>query len=114
MDGTIGDYFANGRRLRPATLDYATQNFPRLILRSKQEKLSVSYQQQAGNPDVIQAISSISRFEKWVILKSDFDLCKKIADKVELRLFRSDNETVVLDKILAYVKIEFAGRGVPV
>lgn len=113
MDSIIGDFFQNGRRLRAATEEYAVSAFPRLILRLKQGRLIVSVQQTVGNPDVVASYNPSCRFESWVILKTDFDICIKILDKFVLNAFRSDNESIVLDKIRAYVKFEFAGIGVP-
>jgi hypothetical protein len=113
MDSVIGDFFRNGRRLRPATEDFAVDNFPRLILRLKQNRLIVGLDTSVGNADLVVLRNPRIRHESWTILKSDFDVCKSIADKVSLHLFPGDNETIIMQRILGHVKVEFAGRGVP-
>lgn len=113
MDSTIGDFFRLGRRLRPATEDFAIQNFPRLILRLKQNKLIVTNDQSVGNADLVQLRNPQIRRESWCLLKSDFDICKDIAAKTAFHIFPGDTESVILQRILAHVKVAFAGRGVP-
>lgn len=113
MDSILGDYFINGRRLRSATLEFALLNFPRLIQRLKQNQLVISNQEFVGNPSVIILYNPKIRHEIWTILKSDFDLCRDIAGKIELKTFPGDNEIVALCRISSYIKTVFAGRGVP-
>lgn len=110
MDGSIGNHFSRGRRLRPATREFAIESFPKLILRLKQNRLTITLDQSAGNASLVILRNRNSNYEFWHIVQEDFDICKNIASKVQLRLFPTDNEDVVLSKIRSYIAIEFASR----
>lgn len=108
----IGDFFRRGRRLRPATLEFAIQNFPVLILRLKQNRLIVTSDDSVGNASVVVLKGKVAH-EQWAILRSDFDICKKIAGNTALHIFPGDTDRIILDRIEAHIMVEFAGRGIP-
>lgn len=110
MDSIIGDFFSCGRRIRPATREFAINNYPKLILRLKQNNLIISNDQSVGNANLVKLISKISKFERWHITKTDFDICKTISGEIQLKVFPSDNERTAIDKIKAYVIIRFSDR----
>lgn len=116
MDGTLGDKFGGdrpARRIRPVTFEYAVANFPKLIVRLKQGRLLLSSQSSREGPETILLYDPKRIENRWFLLKSDFDIVKKISDESVLRLFPSDTEKDIEARILVKVKLEFRGRGIP-
>jgi hypothetical protein len=114
VDGTIGDRFLNGRRLRPATLEYALANFPKIVVKLLQGKLLVSTAKSVEDRDVVILRDVLPTMGPAVfLLREDFEICKQISTKVRLRTFPTDRLEDAEAKAAAYVRVEFAGRGVP-
>jgi len=115
MDAIIGDFFRRGRRLRPASQQYAENNFPRIIIRLKQRKLSIIESKiLSGKRVMVLYNPQYFNQERWVILESDFLLIKEIALKTKLGVFPSLGIREQEKRIKPYVSQAFFGRGVPV
>ena len=113
MDSIIGDKFVNGRRLRLATLEYASEQFPRLIYELKTNKLQISVTKILDGNRVVTLYNPNNRRDKWIILESDFIKCRDIAGRINIPMFPADTHKMTLNKILALVQLEWAGQGVP-
>lgn len=103
----LGNKFAGGRRLRPATHDYAVSTFPRLIYRLKQNVLKITISTILDGKQVCNIKNPKIPSESWIILGSDFDICKSIADQVALRIFPSDTQEIIETRIRTLVAMEF-------
>lgn len=72
--------------------------------------MRVSSASSAGGPDVV-LIQSWSRPDSSILLlRPDFELCKKIALQAAKKLFPNDGSRDVEARIRAWVSQEFAGR----
>jgi hypothetical protein len=116
LDGVLGDRFTGGKdshRFRPATLEYASANFPRLIVEMKRNRLLLSRQSSVEDPETVVLYNPGKPENRWVVLGSDWDIIKRISDNCILTLFASDTDAVIEARIRAQVELAFAGRGVP-
>lgn len=111
MDGTLRNQFFSGRRVRPATLEFAEATFPRLIVGLKTGRLLVSNTSAAGGPDVVFVADPRDPSFRHLLLREDFDICKSIASRIALRTFPTDSSSTAEASALAHVRVEFAGRG---
>jgi len=111
MDSILADHVRLGKLVRPASYSHAVSAFPKFILRLKQQKLQILISNNINAKPIVQAHNKTCRSERWLLLKSDFDICKSIALRVKLRLFPSDRLEDAEERIKALVKLEFANRG---
>jgi hypothetical protein len=108
MGSILGNQFAGGRRLRPATHDYALSNFPRLIYRLRQGSLHILVNNILDGKRVCNIKNpSHPKSECWIILESDFLICKGIAEQVALSIFPSDTQEIVEARIKSLVSVAF-------
>ena len=110
MDGALGDRVANERLLRPATLTYALDNFPRLIYRLKQRRLKILKTSIINAKRFFRLRDSVNKHEAWIILEVDFDKCREIAEETEIKTFPSDIQKTVEERIRALVRVSFSDR----
>lgn len=108
MDAIVGDRFLNGRRLRPATYEYALEQFPRLIFDLKTNKLKIVNSKILSGKQAVWLHNPNVKRNKWVILESDFIKCRDIAGQVVIPLFPNETHKMILDRIAALVKLVFA------
>jgi len=113
MDGIIGDRFAAGRRIRPATQEFAVTTFPSVIISLMLGKLQVLVTSPASGPEIVKLWVPPLKKEPLTIVKSDFDIIKQIAQTSTLRMFPSETLMQAETRIRARVAVEFAGRGIP-
>jgi hypothetical protein len=113
MDGIIGDHFAAGRRIRPATQEFAVIAFPSIIVSLMQNQLQILVTGIASGPSLVRMWTGPLRKQPLTILESDFDLIKQIAQSTTLRLFPSETLEQATMRIKSLVSVVFAGRGVP-
>lgn len=104
-DGLTG--LPGPRLLRPATREVALASFPLFILRLKQGLLEVSAPAAAEGPRVLVAFRPGLLRERWKMLYSDFEKCKRVAALVATPLFATDTDSVILSRIAAYLAVEF-------
>lgn len=108
MDSILGDSFMNGRRLRPATLEYALQNYPRVIAYLKLGKLVVYAPRACDGRDVVEVRSKTSSVYHLVMTRGDFDKCVEISKLMTIPLFPSDVEKDWFDRASAHIRNVFA------
>ena len=108
MDSILGDSFMNGRRLRPATLDYALENYPRVVAWIKLGKFDVSAPRACDGNDVVEMRGRGSPVYHLVMVRRDFDKCVAIAKQMTIPLFPSDIEQDWFDRASAYIRQSFA------
>lgn len=113
MDGIIGDRFAAGRRIRPATQEFAVLAFPSMIVAMLQGRLQILPTRSASGPEIVRMWIWTLRKEPLTVTRADFDLIKQIAETSTLRVFPSETPAQSESRIRARVLVEFAGRGVP-
>lgn len=104
-DGLTG--LPGPRLLRPATREVALASFPLFVLRLKQGLLEVSAPDSVGGPKVLVAFRPGLLRERWRMLYSDFEKCKRVAALVATPLFATDSEPDILARIAAYLAVEF-------
>lgn len=115
LDGSLDDKLSGEspeRLLRPASYDYAVTAFPQFILLLKRNGLTLHFTWSAGSVEVVTAIQAVAAGRRWVMLRPDFDICKDISKKVR-RLWPGEPDDSYLERIRGFVKVAFAGRGVP-
>lgn len=78
-----------------------------------QGRLRLDFANSAGSVETVSMWVGPLRRGPLTILRKDFDLIKKIAQRSTLRLFPSDTLVDAEARIRAQVQVEFAGRGVP-
>ncbi len=83
-------------------------SFPLFVLRLKQGLLEISAPAAAEGPRVVRAFRPGLLRERWTMLYSDFEKCKKVAALVATPLFVTDTEPVLLARIAAYLAVEFS------
>lgn len=110
MDGILGDRIEQERLFRPVTLSYALDNFPRFILRMKQQRLLCLSTTVIRGKKFYKVRDRINKHENWIILEVDFDLCKEIAGEVKLRVFPFDTMKKMEDNIRALIRVSFSDR----
>jgi hypothetical protein len=110
MDAVLGDHRVNRRLLRLATLTYALDNFPRLIYRLKQGRLFISPSTVLDGKKAFRCRNRQHRHESWIILETDFNLCRDIANRMELKIFPSDTQKVIEERIRSMVRVSFNDR----
>jgi hypothetical protein len=110
MDGALGDRVVQDRLHRLVTLSYASDNFPRLIYRLKQRRLKLLKSTILSGKKVFHLQDLINKHEKWIILETDFDRCKEIAENVKIRGFPSDSQRIVEENIRVLVRVSFSDR----
>jgi hypothetical protein len=113
MDGTIRNRMGFGRRLRPATLEFALQVFPRLIVGLRSGSLIVSNPSAAGGPEYVCVVDPRDRYFRYLIVKSDFEACRQMALRLPVDTFHGAIPDRAIDAARSMVEVEFAGRGVP-
>lgn len=110
LEGGPVDQFTQdsvNRRLRPINHDYAVNNVPQIILLLKRNKLKITRSFSRENPPVMYLDYPNHIGNKWILLESDFIKIKEVAKKVDVRLFPHEREDVILNRILAYVLVEW-------
>lgn len=107
MDAIVGDKFVDERRLRPATLEFALQNFPPMIVDLKQGKLKIDVTGTIRGKEVVTVWRPNLIESKLTILRSDFEKCRDIARLVQIPLFISDTRDEIHERIRAHIRIEF-------
>lgn len=108
MDSIIGDRFVQGRKLRPATLDYALQNYPKVVVGIKLNKYRIDTYNTVEGKEIMNLVCPSSPIYDIVMLRSDFEKCRSIATKMTIPLFPSD---ILLDweqRAAAHIRIAFA------
>lgn len=116
LDGSLQDRFTGercNRRLRPATAEYASANFPRLIIKLKQGRLLISVDRAVEHSPVFTLRDRKDSRDWWRIVEADFLAVKEIAADVRLNIFPGESLRSTEDRIRAIVEVEFAGRGIP-
>lgn len=116
LDGSPEDSLTGedlNRRLRPATYEYAVAALPQFILLLKRGRLTLHFLRGPDGSDFVRAVESVPNGRRWIMLRSDFDICKGITKKVA-KLFLVESDEAYLGRILAQVKVAFAGRGIPI
>lgn len=107
MDSYLGDSFMNGRRVRPATLDYALANYPRVIVWMKTGQFLINGEQSCEGRDVVLLQGKDSPIYRLSMLRSDFEKCRSIAKLMTVPLFPSDIERDWFDRAEAYIRQYF-------
>jgi hypothetical protein len=105
MYSITGDTFRNGRRVRAATLEYALDQFPRLIYKLKTNKLQVSVTKRLCGC-VVFLRDPVGK-DQWSLIESDFVKCRDIAGQVITSLFPNDNYESVLLRIRSLVRFAY-------
>jgi hypothetical protein len=95
------------RLLRPATHAVALASFPLFVLRLRQDVLQVSVPDAVDGPKILRATRPGFPGERWTMLFSDFEKCKRVAELVSTSLFVTESEDAVLARIAVYVAVEF-------
>lgn len=113
VDGIAGDRLAAGRRVRPATQEFAVLAFPRVVIQLMTGALQVLATRPASGREVVKLWVPPLRKDPLTVLREDFDVVKRIAETSTLRLFPSETLEQAEIRIRARVAVEFAGRGVP-
>lgn len=108
MDSILGDFFMGGRRLRPATLDYALENYPRVIAGIKLGRYVVNAPRSCEGNDVVEMHDRTRPVYHFVMMRGDFDKCVSIAKQMTIPLFPSDIEQDWFDRASAYIRQSFA------
>lgn len=114
MDGISDDRVVSGRLLRPVSLDFAVTTFPPYILALKLGSLQLNFSNSVGSVETVAMWVGPMQSPPLIVLRSDFDSIKKIAQQTIVRLYPSDTTADALRRIKGLVQVEFAGRGVPV
>jgi len=119
LDGALSDKLSGEpipRRIRPVTQEYASENFPRMIVRMKQGALHISTARAVHDKEVVHLWNRNPslRHERWFVLMSDFEIVKQIAADINIRSSPYENLQQVEERIRARVNVEFSGRGVPI
>lgn len=107
MDSIPGDFFMNGRRLRPATLEYALKNYPKVIAWIKLDKLRISAPHSCDGNDVVEIWGKKSPIYHFVMTRGDFEKCLSISKTMTIPLFPSDIEQDWFDRASAHIKSLF-------
>jgi hypothetical protein len=107
MDSCLGDLFMHGRRMRPASLEYALVNYPRVIVWMKLGRLLIDGQQSCEGRDIVFMRGTDSPIYRLAMLRSDFEKCKDIAKLMTVPLFPSDIERDWFDRADAYIRQYF-------
>lgn len=116
MDGSLPNKFTGepvNRLFRPVTYEYACSNLPRLIVLLKQNKVQVLTDSVRDGIDIVRLQVPGYKEDQWVLLRSDFELVKKIALNSSLAIFQSDTSEIIQNRILAQVQVEFEDRKIP-
>ncbi len=103
-DGLTGE--PSNRLLRPATGPQARARYPLFVLRLKQDLLQIEVQDVAEGPKVVRASRPGRAGERWVMLWTDFEKCKRVAAAFS-NPFRTLDEAAVLARIVPYLAVEF-------
>lgn len=114
LDGSLYDSLTGepvNRFFRPATLEHALLRYPLFVYRLKQGRLTISTAKSVEMPPVVRASVPGRREETWVMLRTDFEKCKAVAAKVDVRLFPTEPPGSVLDRIKAHLLVEFGPGG---
>jgi hypothetical protein len=107
MDSILGDSFIGGRRMRPATLEYALDNYPHIIVWLALGRLVVLAQKSCEGRHIVEVIGKDQPVIHLSMVQSDFDKCKEIAKKMTIPLFMSDTEQDWLNRAKAYIRESF-------
>jgi len=107
MDSYQGDSFMNGRRLRPATLEYALKNYPRVIAWLKLGKFDVSAPRSCDGNDVVEVRGHWKSEYHLAMTRGDYDKCLSIARIMTIPLFASDIEQDWFDRASAHIRQSF-------
>lgn len=107
MDSILGDLFMQGRRVRPATLEYALANYPRIIVGIKLNKLYIDAVDACDARDLVTIWDRKSPVFRYVITRDDFDKCVLIAKQMTIPLFPSDIEQDWFDRAKAHIRNYF-------
>jgi hypothetical protein len=114
MDGSLFNKFTGevpNRRLRLVSYEYACTKLPRLIIFLKQGiQLRITTGSHREGYDVVTIYRLTHPEDFWVLLREDFERVKKIASDSSLRIFGSETDQEVKNRILALVKVEFSDR----
>jgi hypothetical protein len=113
MDAIRGDQFSGGRRVRPATQEFAVLVFPNIIVAWLQGRLQIDTATSTGSLAIVRLWIPPLRGEPLTIVRPDFEIIKGIALNSTLRMFPSDTIQDAMARITAAVSVAFAGRGVP-
>lgn len=112
LDGSLYDSFTGeawNRLLRPASLEQALERYPLFVLLLKRGRLTLSFAKPAELPPVVRA-TVVRSPQRWLMLGTDFEKCKAVADRVDVRLFRTESDDSVLDRIRAHIRVEFSPK----
>jgi hypothetical protein len=128
MDGILGDFFLDGRRMRPATLEYALANYPRVIVGIKLNQFHINAPHACDANDVITVRGkwalaprpgfcgvNVAPFRPFyttafagpyhfAMTRGDYDKCLAIAKLMTIPLFPSDVEQDWFDKAAAHIR----------
>ena len=96
--------------MRPASLEYALANYPRVIIWIKLGRLDILSDPSCEGRDIVDVRGKGSTIYHEVMLRSDFEKCRSIAKLMTVPLFPSDKEQDWFDRAKAYIKQEFSGR----
>ena len=113
MDGTLFNKFTGeqpNRRLRLVSYEYACSRFPRLVILLKQHKLRITVSGLREGYDIITIWRPGYLEDFWVLLREDFEIIKQIASESGLRIFKSETQNEIEDRILARIQVEFSNR----
>jgi len=116
MDGSLFNKFTGespNRRLRLVSYEYACTKIPRLVLLLlRQEQLRITTGSHREGYDVVTIYRLTHPEDYWVLLREDFERVKNIASNSTLRIFGSETDQDIRNRILALVKVEFSDRKV--
>lgn len=106
FDGSLGDAFGAGRRLRPYSRTEAMDELPFLVYRLKQGALWLYAPEVPDMPRIARLVSHKDR-KSWAMLFSDFEKCKAVASKVSISAFPTEPVEDILQRIRAQISVEF-------
>lgn len=109
MDSILGDKFMNGRRMRPATLEYALANYPRVVIWMKLGKLDIFAPPSCEGNDVVEVRGKSQPIYHLVMVREDFEKCRAIAKQMTVPLFASEREQDWFDRARPLIRQAFGG-----
>ena len=106
LDGSRNSRLISGvdtRRLRPASREFASLNFPTIIFLFKKKQLDLRFFDFPGEYKYISIKEKgIGKKRDWIMLTSDFEICKEISKSVS-RFHPNEPDEVYLDRIKSKV-----------
>lgn len=110
MDGSVRDSSLNRRRVSLASVAYAVENYPPYVLQLASGRLRVEAPLDPSGSWFVRMIKTDGM--SLTVLREDFDRIKSVAVKFapNPRVFPSEPENEVLNRIAANIRVLFSDR----